>query len=142
MKLEGHWAQEEGDRIRDLLKHEGELLNHRMGWLLTINSVSLTGVCFAWESFVIAVPVFAFIGIGGSTVLALGMFLSAKAANDLARLWEKRRDPAYEVPVIGMLPRLPWSLAVIGFFPIVLICIWVTILFLFVFRFETLSVQQ
>lgn len=49
-KINNDGAIKIADRIREMIKHENELINHRVTWLLVIQGFSYTAVGVAWDS--------------------------------------------------------------------------------------------
>lgn len=122
--------KEYADSLREMVRHENELTNHRLTWMATLNGLMLTGLGFIWgkpyDKQVIAV--FCILGI----IVCFSGFLSLQIAEDskfeLLRLWKEKNISSDMIPPIFawarvhplIRPLLPWKVL-----PWALIASWV-----------------
>ncbi len=95
------------DIAREMVRHENELMNHRLTWLLTLEGLLFAALGFAWgkdDSPSAKGLVYVFCGIG-AFVPVLTLFILDAAQKALIRLrdwWEDARPPDYKGPgIIG-----------------------------------------
>jgi hypothetical protein len=46
---ERRWRPEADETVRQMIYHEGELINHRIGWLVTLQGLLFAALGFAWN---------------------------------------------------------------------------------------------
>lgn len=80
-------GNEEGARyldvIREMIRHENDLANQRLGWLLTVQGLLFTATSLLWTGS--PLPVAVFCGVGGLSCLSVGYTLTrgSNAVKDL-----------------------------------------------------------
>lgn len=125
--------QKYSDTIRDMIKHEGVLLNHRFGWFLTSQSILFTAFIFALEKGHEIILLLVFIGLITNVSMFFMLRLPVLAQKNLEKRWEVRctdDESLREVypPVSGLSSRethcivnllLPWN-----FLPLVFFVLW------------------
>lgn len=87
-------------RIRGMIQHENDLLNHRIQWLLTINGFLLaaTGAIFGKQGPEAAflIDVFASVGIAVCVSFYFSLGIGRKGVGRLADMWEHYRELFYQ----------------------------------------------
>jgi hypothetical protein len=83
---------------RDLIKHENDLINHRLTWFITIQGLLYASLGFAWGKQDARELVFTFCGLGMLTAISTAFVLWG-GANAIERLASESR--AAGQPVIG-----------------------------------------
>ena len=98
--------QEYEDIAREMVRHENELMNHRLTWLLTLEGLLFAALGFAWgkDDATAKGLVDVFCGIG-IVVPVLTLFILDAAQKALIRLrdwWESAQPTGYQGPgIIG-----------------------------------------
>jgi hypothetical protein len=122
--------------IRELIKHENDLVNQRMGWLIQIQGLLFAALGFAWKA-APASLVFLICTLGVATAVSLwsALALYSPAVRQLRNWWEDRRpDDIVEGPdVIGFWSPCsgiacllrPWRAL-----PAIFIIAWISVLIL------------
>jgi hypothetical protein len=110
---------------RDLIKHENELINHRLAWFITIQGLLLAALGFAWGKADARGLVFVFCGLGLLTSISTAFTLWSGAAA-IDRITVETRG--VDEPIIGSLAGIekfayPWYS-----FPVLFGVAWVSIL--------------
>jgi hypothetical protein len=84
--------------VRDLIKHENDLLNHRLTWFITIQGLLFAALGFAWSKSDAKELVFVFCGLGILTAVssAFALWGGANAIDQLST--EEKID---DQPIIG-----------------------------------------
>ncbi|MGA2156007.1 MAG: hypothetical protein ABSH37_16465 [Bryobacteraceae bacterium] len=120
------------EQIRTMLRHENELINHRISWMATCNGLFLTAVGFAWgkQGGKVLAYVLAALGIAASASAWSSLYMATSALRRLRCLWEEKGIHAADVPpVIGYIaPRwlrwlLPWHSL-----PVVFAAAWLVVI--------------
>ncbi|MDX1253381.1 MAG: hypothetical protein IDH49_14240 [Gammaproteobacteria bacterium] len=98
--------------VRDMIKHENELMNHRITWLSTLHGLLFAALGFAWEKSDAQVLVFIFSVLG--IVISISSITVLRAASgaisDLADWWENEKPEGYQGPgVIGRRTTKSWQ---------------------------------
>lgn len=91
--------------IRDMIKHENELINQRIGWMFTLQGLLFGGIAFLWES---ANPIIVILGVVGIlSCMSIGYSLN-RGVNAIKALLEngftcQRTQPSNRTfpPIIG-----------------------------------------
>ncbi len=87
-----------------MVRHEDELINHRISWMATCNGLFLTAAGFAWgkQGGKVLAYVLAALGIATSASAWSSLHVATRALGRLRRLWEDKGIDAADVPpVIG-----------------------------------------
>jgi hypothetical protein len=120
------------DIARQMVRHENDLVNQRLTWLLTLEGLLFTALGFAWgkDDTKTRGLVYVLCGIGGVVPLLTLFILEAgqRALIELYAWWEKHRPHGYTGPgvfghwhtksVVAWI--VPWR-----FLPIVFIVAWI-----------------
>lgn len=126
------------DTIRSMIRHENELISHRLGWLGAFQGLLFAALAFAWEKDDVFFLAFVVCVVGALIGVSIG--IATKKANDAIRslqeAWESLKSDDYNGPDIegsrsgsGMLDWiLPGS-----FIPWVFAVAWTVILFRMLF---------
>jgi hypothetical protein len=79
---------QDGDVVRDLIKHENELMNHRLTWFITLQGLLFAALGFAWEKTDAKGLIFVFCGLGifSSASAATALHGAATAIKQLAKI--------------------------------------------------------
>jgi len=112
------WQPEDADRARDLIRHENELMNHRLTWLATLHGFLFAALGFAWTDGRSIVPILAILGVCTSVSMLIPLFFSDRAIRDVVKEWDANKPEDYNGPdIIGVRPMnllahifLPWLL--------------------------------
>ncbi|MFZ4789730.1 MAG: hypothetical protein ACOYMW_02320 [Candidatus Competibacteraceae bacterium] len=111
----GKWSSDDAKTIREMIWKEGDLINHRMTWLCTLQGLLFTALGFSWKNSSELVIPLAITGIVVSAASLFGLWLARQAVVKLKEDWEKSKPESYSGPdVIGYFldPRLafllPW----------------------------------
>lgn len=99
-------ATEFADRIRDMIRHESILVNHRMTWFLTCQSILYAALSFAWKKDWLPV-VLTTIGMVVCLSFHVSFWASIRAVQGLEQCWldkckELEIEPSSEPPVNGL----------------------------------------
>jgi len=95
---------DDAETIRTMIRHENDLVNHRLTWLLTVEGLLLAGISFAWDKHLANELVFLFAVIGiiaaGSALIVLDA--AHYAIMHLGAWWDQNKPTAYAGPdVLG-----------------------------------------
>lgn len=119
--------KEKDEVLRELIKNENEMINHRMNWFLTLQGFMFAAISFAWEKNTELCLVFSL--VGALSALSVGLLLRS-GVKEVKCLEEEGRELSN--PVIGRkfeeTPKvihsfLPWQ-----FLPILMVSAWSLIL--------------
>ncbi len=83
-------VHEYGNAIRDIIKEENEMINHRMRWMLMLNGLLFTTLGFAWgRNTVLNWLPWILSGVGAMSALSFGFILqtSIKSIECTNELW-------------------------------------------------------
>lgn len=95
-KLTSDEAAETAPVIRDLIKHENELVNQRLTWLIQSQALFFAALGFSWASAPTALNMlFAFLGIATSISLWSAISMYSPAVRNLATWWENNAPADY-----------------------------------------------
>lgn len=93
--------------IREMIRHENTLINHRITWFSTLQGLLFTALAFSWDKKDAAglSYVFAVLGILLSISTFYSMRASLAAIKALREWWDNNRGQNYDGPdVIGRRP--------------------------------------
>jgi|GEM_PF-2549768 len=95
--------EENAEVIRQLIQHENELTNHRMGWLNTVQGLLFASLAFAWDSTsgTNLITILSVVGIGSAILAYVSLLMSSYAMNQLLGWWDQNSQGYTGPPVIG-----------------------------------------
>jgi hypothetical protein len=93
--------------IREMIRHENELMNHRISWFNALQGLLFAALAFSWDKANAAGLVYMFCALG--MLLSLSTFYSLEASllaiSRLCQWWDTNRANDYHGPdVIGRRP--------------------------------------
>lgn len=118
---------EEYDKIREMIKNENELINHRLTWLGTFQGLLFAALAFSWDKSdaKMMVLVFGILGISVAISIWIGTCRANKVINGLDSQWDNIKPKDYKgIDVEGVRSRsgcigwlmpgyfIPWAFAV------------------------------
>jgi hypothetical protein len=136
-KLSAESAESWQAVIRELIKHENDLVHQRLGWLLQVQGLLFTALAFAWEHAPKPLPVLiALLGITTALSLWTAIRQYSPAVRGLRQWWQDHRPAdAVEGPdVIGRWSPssgIIWLLRPWRALPFVFVFAWVGVLVVF-----------
>jgi hypothetical protein len=92
------------DTVRQMVRHENELANHRVTWLLTFEGLLFTALSFAWDKQETHYLVYVLCAVGMAIAGSCWPILDGaqRALGRLRQWWIDHRPPDYAGPdVIG-----------------------------------------
>ena len=105
--------------IRNLIKHENELISHRLGWLMATQSLLYVALAFFWSQGFEGVIIIALVGIFSCLSFGFALSFADKAIKQIRgkytkELSKKGKDEEDYPPVIGYEGAsypflLPWN---------------------------------
>src|SRR6476661_7860316 len=98
MPDDSDWTRERTQILREMIRHEDTLRDHRLGYLLTFNAFLFAALAFAWKSAVPLVFLLAGVGIAVGVSALAGQVTSNTAIRKIRHLADEDADP----PVIGL----------------------------------------
>jgi hypothetical protein len=109
--------------FREMIKHENDLVNHRLGWLMHGQTLLFGALAFAWEKAPMPLKLlFPVLGIALALSVWRAMVASRKALEELRTEWQRcRPKDAIDVIVIGFCRKsstdflFPWRIMPIIF---------------------------
>ncbi len=117
---------------RQMVRHENELMNHRVTWLMSFEGLLFTALGFAWDKADARPLVYVFCGIGALVPASTWWVLDGaqSALSALREWWQKHQPVPYEGPgVVGFWHdsravtwMLPWRV-----FPVLFAVAWVAV---------------
>jgi ABC-type amino acid transport system permease subunit len=122
--------------IRELIKHENDLVNQRLGWLIQMQALLFAALAFAWKSAPMALTILlSILGIATAISLGFALALYSPAIRGLKEWWSHHRpDGVIEGPdVIGLWAPsegIEWYLRPWRALPVIFIIAWVGVLVL------------
>ena|SRR2546428_3639312 len=127
------WTKEDAKTIRELIKQESDVSNHRLTWMVTLEGFLFASLSFAWNEGVALSAVLAFLGVFSSVSSLIALYVAHEATVKIIASWERNRPQDYDGPdVIGYFVKgrlrtfaMPWFLL-----PFLLILTWVVILYI------------
>lgn len=128
-----NWNDDEAKIIREMLFHEGELANHRITWLATLQGLLFAALGFAWKDGKQLIGVLSVLGVAIAISIQISLYYGRKANVNLMQIWNKRKADDYDgPPVIGYGPVKdiqiflgPWYLLPGLFIVAWLVVLWV-----------------
>ena len=87
-----------------MVRHENELMNHRVLWLRTLQGLLFTALGFAWEKADAYALIYVFCATGAVVAISSQTVLNGahQAIDQLRQWWEKNRPADYHGPdVLG-----------------------------------------
>ena len=79
-------ANQQLNIIRGMIQHEDQLLNHRLSWMWTLQSILLGSVVFLWSSQSALLVVIAFVGLTSCISIGYSIKRGMTATTDLLKL--------------------------------------------------------
>jgi hypothetical protein len=124
------WNPEDADRVRTMIRHEDDVMNHRLSWFVALNGLLFASLGFSWGDAPELIPVLAAVGAVSSLSWIVPLFLSDSAIRRLVEDWRRNKPHNYRGPdVIAQppMPRLahlflPWLLL-----PVLLAAAWTAV---------------
>lgn len=112
--------------IRDMIKHENNLVNQRLSWMFTLQGLLFTATSFLWKTSILPVIVFGLVGTISCISIGYTLTRALTAIKDLLAIAQdyKKSLPENMIlpPIIGsrhkaiewLLPSrlLPWVLGI------------------------------
>jgi hypothetical protein len=96
------WDANAANTVRDMLKHEGELLNHRMTWLVTLQGLLFAALGFGWQTNAVLIGIISALGIAASVSTYVVVIVGSLATQTLITGWDTNKPSDYNGPdVIG-----------------------------------------
>jgi len=96
------WGKEEAVIIREMVKQEGELINHRITWLVTLQGLLFAALGFAWKDGRELIPILSLLGMLTSASTLSVLILAHRAFESLLKDWDSHKSADYDGPnVIG-----------------------------------------
>lgn len=120
--------------VRDMIKHENELMHHRITWLSTLHGLLFAALAFAWDNkndAQVLIFVFSVLGILISLSTFTVLHTASGAISDLADWWETHKPSGYDGPgVIGRRTKKPWQRALYpwNMLPILFTLAWLAVI--------------
>jgi len=124
------WRPEDCETVRQMIKHESDVTNHRLTWLVTLQGFLFAALGFAWRDGKQLIPLLSVIGIASSISMLFPLYCADAAIRDLVRRWDTEKPVDFVGPdVVGYRPTgrlislfLPWFLL-----PAILAVGWVVV---------------
>jgi len=130
----GHQAgTNEAEIIREMIRHENELINHRITWFGTLQGILFAVLAFAWGKTDISILIYllAVLGIVLSISTYYAIQSSLKAIRTLRMWWDENKNLDYIGPdIIGRRPdskSIPFLRPYVVF-PSAFLIVWVVII--------------
>jgi hypothetical protein len=124
--------------IRDLIKHENDLVNQRIGWLVQTQGLLFAALAFAWEKAPKLSYILSGVGIATAISIASAIALYSPTVRRLNALWLERAPEAERLhrpingdapPSTGVLKMLrPWRAL-----PFVFVSTWAAVVLIKLF---------
>jgi hypothetical protein len=95
------------DTIRRMVDTENTLLNHRMGWLTTLQGLLFASLGVAWDKprASLLIPILCGLGIGTAVTILLSLIGASRAQAQLIAWWDIHRPESYAGPdIVGLRP--------------------------------------
>lgn len=123
-------VEHNADVIREMIRHEENLILSRANWLVTLQAILVTGLAFSWER---RAPRLSYTFIISGVISALmfmpHLYYGNRAIKDLLEWWGKNRGDYRGPRIIGLEER-PWLLQLLLSWmalPILLFVAWVVL---------------
>jgi len=94
--------------IRSMIDSENALVNHRVGWLTTLQGLLFAALGVAWDKPTAAslVPIFCVLGIGTAVIVSLALIGATRAQVQLITWWDQHKPTQYAGPdEVGLRPH-------------------------------------
>ena len=125
------WTNEDAKIVRELIKQESDVSNHRLTWMVTLQGFLFASLSFAWDKGIALSAVLALLGVFSSASSLIALYVAHQATVKIIASWEKNRPQDYDGPdVIGYFVEgklrtfaMPWFSL-----PFLLILAWLVIL--------------
>jgi hypothetical protein len=125
------WEPGAADTVREMIKNESELINHRISWMVTLQGLLFAALGFAWKDGRQLIYVIAILGIAISISTFSSLMLSAMASRSLLNDWNENKPTDYNGPdVIGYRSKAkylsflrPWF-----FLPFLFALAWISVI--------------
>ena len=128
------WDKDDAETVRAMVRHENDLINHRVSWLLTIQGFLFAALAFTWEDARVLVPVIAGVGVFVSFSIGIVIRYGSAAIGKLNKDWEGNKPPNYDGPdIMGHVstanwerPFRPWRFlpVLFAFAWVATLCVW------------------
>lgn len=95
------------ETIRKMVDSENTLVNHRMGWLTTLQGLLFASLGVAWDKSTASslLPILCGLGIGTAVIILLSLVGASRAQAQLIAWWDAHRPESYAGPdVLGLRP--------------------------------------
>lgn len=95
------------DTIRKMVDTENTLVNHRMGWLTTLQGLLFASLGVAWDKPTASalLPILCGLGIGTAVTILLSLIGASRAQAQLIAWWDIHRPESYVGPdIVGLRP--------------------------------------
>ena len=89
--------------VRDMIKHENELVNQRLTWMFTLQGLLFAASSFLWKENILPVIVFGFVGI--ISCISIGYTLR-RGINAIKQLLAKAKNYKNPLPKSWIFPPL------------------------------------
>jgi len=127
------WSKDDAETVREMIFKEGEFINHRLTWLVTIQGLLFAALGFAWEKAPELISPLGAVGIVVSITSFIGLLAARQAIKTLISEWKNKKPEDYVGPdVIGYFNPykvveffLPWLILPMLFF---MVWIWVVVI--------------
>jgi hypothetical protein len=125
------WDREDARDIRSLVIHEGNVIDHRIRWLVMLQAFFLACCVFGGERLSGLTWAVALINMFSAASALVAIWIAHQTITKLLQLWEDRHTIGYDGPdVIGRrlggvwVAMCPWFVV-----PVLLILLWIGVLF-------------
>lgn len=105
--------------IREMIRHEDELLVNRTNWLITLQGLLFTALAFSWDKNLALTGMFVVLGIVFSILFVRYLRYADLAIDKLRTWWDSHSDGYMGPPIQGLANQdtskldeilLPWRL--------------------------------
>jgi hypothetical protein len=127
------WKHEDAKTVREMIIHESNLMNHRLGWMMQLNGFLFASLAFASQNVHVLMPILAALGFTTSLSVMYSLHKAHDACNRLANDWRNNKPTDFDGPnVIGRQTigikslLLPWFSL-----PLLLATAWIAVLVLY-----------
>lgn len=100
------WENSDSETLRQMIRHECEVTNDRLSYLLTLQGLLFASLGFAWGNARSLILLLSVVGILTSVSILYMLRLAQQAIAGLIKTWDLNRSQNYDGPdVIGIRPR-------------------------------------
>jgi hypothetical protein len=124
------------DIVRSMIQHEDDVLNHRLVWMLAVQSLLVTALGIFWGKEVLASWTIISFGLVSNLSFMYSLSVSHNAIEDLKKKWKNKfpDDDPKDLPTLQSDPNckvmfMPWKLL-----PILVFLMWFILGILYAFR--------